>query len=260
MLSFKIKLTTAINTVKGFFLIGGALLSSCVFASTLTDISYNTIQNDEIKLTFTFSENIIEQPQIKTSVEPALITMVFNADSFNQNLGYTDVSHAGVEGVSVKRQGDKVLATVSLDTFSVFDISQVENTFSIQFNKDTVPVTSSNKKQPTTSSFLNKIEAIDFNKIKENTAQLVVDLTDSVVAVNVKEHLGKLHVEFYNTDISEDLLYKIDVTDFGTIVQEIETFQENKNSLFVIETSDEFDFEHRQENDRFILSLSLIHI
>ncbi len=255
MLGFKRKFTPVVKTLKGLIFTGGILLSSGVLASTLTDVSYNTIQNDEIKLTFTFSENIVEQPEITTSVDPALITMAFSADSFNQNLVYTDISHAGVDGIKIKQDSDKVLATIFLDDFSVFDVSQVDNTFSITFAKGIASVTSS-KPQPNTSSFLNTIEAIDFKKTEEGAAQLLVDLKDSVVAVNVRNHLGKLSVDFFNTDITEDLLYKIDVTDFGTIVQEIETFKESKNSRFVIETSDEFDFDHVQENDRFILTVT----
>ena len=39
-----------------------------------------------------------------------------------------------------------------------------------------------------------------------------------MLAADVNDKLGKLNVEFHNTEIIDDLLYKLDVTDFGTLV------------------------------------------
>lgn len=255
MLGIKNQWITTINILKSFLLVSGLLLSSCIFATTLTDVSYNTIQNDEIKFTFTFSESLALQPAVETSVEPAFVIMSFNADDFDRNLAYTEVSHAGVEAIKVKKLGGRVVVTILMDNFSVFDVSQVDNTFSIVLNKGVAPI-GNQKSQSIATSFVNNIDTIDFRKTEDGAAQLVVDLTDSMLAVNVKDHLGKLHVEFYNTEIANDLLYTLDVTDFGTIVQEIETFKEDKNTLFVLEMSDKYEFIHEQENNHFLLTVS----
>jgi type IV pilus assembly protein PilQ len=67
--------------------------------------------------------------------------------------------------------------------------------------------------------------------------------------------LGKLNVEFHNTEIIDDLLYKLDVTDFGTLVNNIETFKEGRNARLVIEVDSGFIFTQEQEENLFILTV-----
>ena len=78
---------------------------------------------------------------------------------------------------------------------------------------------------PAGEQFINHIESLDFRLGEDNSAEILVYLKDSMVAVDVNDKLGKVNVEFHNTQIIEDLLYKLDVTDFGTIVSSIETFK-----------------------------------
>ncbi|MEY8252471.1 MAG: type IV pilus secretin PilQ family protein, partial [Colwellia sp.] len=78
---------------------------------------------------------------------------------------------------------------------------------------------------------------------------------DSMLAADVNDKLGKLNVEFHNTEIIEDLLYKLDVTDFGTLVTSIETFKEGRNARLVIEVASGFIFTQKQEENLFILTV-----
>jgi type IV pilus assembly protein PilQ len=64
-----------------------------------------------------------------------------------------------------------------------------------------------------------------------------------------------LNVEFHNTEIIDDLLYKLDVTDFGTLVNNIETFKEGRNARLVIEVDSGFIFTQEQEENLFILTV-----
>lgn len=254
ILNKKIQVITIANLLKKCFLLGLLFISTSVFASSLTSVTYNTIQNDEVAFTFTLSEKIIEQPTVKTSADPALIVITFDASEFNEHLAYTEVLHAGVKAISVKKLAGNVIATIQLDAFSAFDVSQIDNRFEIILNKGSSNIHTIASKVDT-SGFINNIDEIDFRKTKNNEAQLIVDLADSMVAVDVKDRLGKLYVEFYNTEITDDLLYKLDVTDFGTIVQGIETFKEGRNARLIIDISDQYEFNHQQNGTRFTLSV-----
>jgi len=61
------------------------IIAMCVYlacstfaqASDLIGIAYNTIHNDQIELVFSFSEEILGQPSVKTSVDPAVIEIDF---------------------------------------------------------------------------------------------------------------------------------------------------------------------------------------
>ncbi len=224
-------------------------------SNELTGVSYNTIQNDEIELVFSLSENINAQPVVKTSMNPARIDITFDADSFSKQLEQTIVEHAGVKNIIVQKLAGKVQASVNLNQLSIFDVSQQANQFSLTLNTGASPVTI-NKLSPVGSDFINNIASIDFRKGKGNEGQVIVNLDDSMVAVDVSDRLGKLYIEFHNTQIVEDLLYTLDVADFGTLVKSIETFKEGRNARLVVDIDGEFTFEHKQLHNVFSLTVT----
>lgn len=243
------------KSVKGIFAVLTYFISSVVVAASLTGVKYNTLQNEEIELVFSLSESIVNQPQIKTSMSPARIDITFNADQFDPNLALTEIKHAGVNDISVQKLAGQVVASVNLEKLSVFDVSQDGNQFSLTLNKDSSnsPVA---RLAPVGAEFINNVDSIDFRRGQDDEAQVFVYLEDSMVAVDVSDKLGKLFIEFHNTNITEDLLYKLDVTDFGTIVSGIETFKEGRNARVVIDVNGDFKFEHRQVNNIFSLTVT----
>lgn len=221
----------------------------------LTGLKYNTIQNDEIEIVFSLSENITTQPKVKTSMNPARVDITFDADTFSSVLNETVIAHAGVKTVTVQKLAGKVVASVNLDQLSIFDVSQKDNQFSLTLNKG-VSTASLGSLSPVGGEFINNIDSIDFRKGQGNEAQLIVNLDDSMVAVDVSDRLGKLYIEFHNTQIKEDLLYTLDVTDFGTLVKSVETFREGKNARLVVDIAGGFTFKHQQLNNVFSLTVT----
>ncbi len=236
-----------------------ALLLYCfaftAWSADLVGIKYNTLQNDEIELQFEFSSNIVMQPEMKTAMNPAQIKITFDADKFNESLLNTSIEHAGVSHISVQKLSGKIVATVHLDQLAVFDVHQNDNIFSLILNKGVVnsPVTQVN---PLGNNFINNIDSIDFRNGENDEAQILVYLDDSMVAVDVADKLGKLYIEFHNTQIIDDLLYKLDVTDFGTLVTGIETFRDGRNARLVVDINGDFTFKHQQLNSVFSLTVS----
>jgi len=230
------------------------LFSNFALAASLSSVSYNTIQNEEIKIVFTLSDPILDQPRVQTSMNPASIDITFNADDFNLTLENTIIEHAGINNVTVQKLSGKVVATIHMDKLSVFDVSQIGNEFSVILNKG-LKGSSISELPDMGKDFINSVQSIDFRKGQKNEAQILVNLVDSMVAVDVSDKLGKLYIEFHNTEISEDLLYKLDVTDFGTIVSGIETFKEGRNARLVIDINGEFTFKHEQLNNLFSLTV-----
>jgi type IV pilus assembly protein PilQ len=231
-----------------------SLFSSVVYAADLTDIRYNTMQNDEIELVFSLSEDITTQPTVKTSMTPAQIDITFDAEGYIEQLAETTIAHAGVNNITVQKLAGQVVATVHLDQLSVFDVHQTDNQFSLVLNKGEVEKALTNL-APVGGEFINNIANIDFRRGQENEGQLLVYLDDSMVAVDVSDKLGKLYIEFHNTQIMDELLYTLDVADFGTLVKGIETFRDGRNARLVVDIDGNFTFKHQQLNNIFSLTV-----
>ena len=232
----------------------------CVFstfswASELTGISYNTIQNNEIELVFELSDNIAVAPEVVTSMSPAQVRITFDADQFNPTVATTLIDHAGVNNITVQKIAGKVVADVSLQHLSIFDAVQKGNTFALTLHTGQVNP-SVTQLIPLGHGFINQIDNIDFKRGQQNEAQLLVKLIDSKVAVDVSDKLGKLYIEFHNTEILDDYIYKLDVTDFGTLVTGIETFKEGRNARLVVDINGPFEYKHQQFNDVFSLTVN----
>jgi type IV pilus assembly protein PilQ len=223
-------------------------------SSQLKGISYNTIQGDQIELVFEFTTEIYSLPVVETSMTPAFVKIKFAADNFESSLQETLINHAGVTNITLDKASGNVVATINLDKLSVFDVALDGNEFSITLNygQSANIVETLN---PAGEQFINQIESLDFRLGEDKTAEVLIYLKDSMVAVDVNDKLGKVNVEFHNTRIIEDLLYKLDVTDFGTIVSNIETFKDGRNARLVIDVDTHFTFTHKQQGNLFVLSI-----
>lgn len=243
------------STLKFVGLMSLLLISSLAYSASLTGVKYNTMQNDEIELVFTVSDDFSSPPSIKTYVSPARIDISFAVDDFDKNLTSTLVDHAGVKNIQIQKLAGKIVATVNLEKLAIFDVKQQGNEFSLILNSDRAN-TGLVKLAPAENSFINNIASIDFRRGDKNEGQVLVYLDDSMVAVDVSDKLGKIFIEFHNTKISEDLLYKLDVTDFGTIVSGIETFKDGRNARLVIDINGNFTFKQQQSNNVFSLTVT----
>jgi len=225
-----------------------------ISSNELKGISYNTIQDDQIELVFEFSQEILSLPEVDTSVDPAFVKISFFANAFDPTLQETLINHAGVINVTLEKLSGNIEATINLEKLSVFDVALNGTKFSITMNSGQ-SASIVEELNPAGEQFINDIESLDFRLSEENTAEILVYLKDSKVAVDVSDKLGKINVEFHNTEIINDLLYKLDVTDFGTVVSGIETFKEGRNARLVIDVDSHFTFSHKQQGNLFVLSV-----
>jgi len=221
----------------------------------LIGISYNTIQADQIELVFNFSQAITNLPEVRTSMRPAFVDVNFEATTFDEKIRETLINHAGVQNIHLDATSGKVVAKINLEHLSVFDVAlKNDSEFSITFNYgDSAQVVET--LNPAGEQFINQVESIDFRLNDDNDAQILVYLKDSTLAVDASNKLGKVNVEFHNTEIIDDLLYKLDVTDFGTIVSGIETFREGRNARLVVDVASHFEFSQKQDGNLFILTV-----
>ncbi|MDP7592198.1 MAG: type IV pilus secretin PilQ family protein [Litorilituus sp.] len=259
------KIFTDIVTIHSLCLVSLLLLLLCIIVNKvnaeqmdsgkLLGISYNTIQADQIELVFEFSQEISALPAVQTSMNPAYVEINFSAGTFNKNIQETLINHAGITNITVDDNSGNVVALINLEKLSVFDVAIDKKQFYITFNHgQSAEVVE--KLKPVGKQFINQIESLDFRLGVNHSAEVLVYLEENMVAVDVNDKLGKVNVEFHNTEIIDDLLYKLDVTDFGSIVTSIETFKEGRNARLVVDVDTHFTFAHTQAGNLFVLTIT----
>jgi type IV pilus assembly protein PilQ len=99
------------------------------------------------------------------------------------------------------------------------------------------------------------INKIDFNRGPKGEGRIVVTMSDPTAAVDVRKEGGKLIVDFTDTKLPASLTQRLDVVDFATSVQNIETFTQGRNVRMVISANGSYDHLAYQSDTRFTVEV-----
>jgi type IV pilus assembly protein PilQ len=96
---------------------------------------------------------------------------------------------------------------------------------------------------------------IDFRRGTAGEGRVVVDLSDSTVGIDLKLQGRTIIVDFINTTLPQNLRRRLDVTDFGTLVQTIDAFAQGTTTRVVIEPRGTWEHTAYQTDTRFIVEV-----
>ncbi|WP_283745818.1 type IV pilus secretin family protein [Sideroxydans sp. CL21] len=99
---------------------------------------------------------------------------------------------------------------------------------------------------------------IDFRRGKNGEGKLQIDLSDMDVGIDIKQQGRLLLVDFQGTSLPSNLLRKLDVTDFGTPVQTIDTFTQGENVRLAIEPKGQWEYSAYQTDNKFFIEVKAV--
>ena len=139
-------------------------------------------------------------------------------------------------------EGNKVLITLSGTATADASPTAAAQTFA--------PVAASDGKHA--------LRDVDFRRGRAGEGRVVVDLSDNQVGIDVRTQGRSLIVDFLNTEVPKNLVRKLDVLDFGTPVDVIETFSQGNNTRLVITPHGAWEHSAFQTEKRFIIEVKKI--
>ena len=99
------------------------------------------------------------------------------------------------------------------------------------------------------------LQAIDFRRGPDGAGRVVVDLPNNQVGVDIRQQGKTLVVEFLRSTLPDSLRRRLDVTDFGTPVQSISTFQSGDRVRMVVEPRGAWEHSAYQTDNQFVLEV-----
>ncbi|QTH65215.1 type IV pilus secretin PilQ family protein [Psychrosphaera ytuae] len=231
---------------------------SAVSVPLLYDVRYTPIVKGETELEFVFDEALYSDPSIQVFNEPSRIELYFEETDFEESLGKVLIDKEGVLNIETKHRDKGVLVTILLDQLKLYKSRVEGNKFYIRVSDN--PSIEPSNQQDVNVDLINRVQALDFRRGDQvNGAvegRVLVFLRDNMAAVDVTSKNNQIFIQFHNTDILDELLYKMDVTDFGTVVKGLETFQTASSSQLVIDVEGEFEYDFQQLDNIFTLSVN----
>jgi type IV pilus assembly protein PilQ len=99
------------------------------------------------------------------------------------------------------------------------------------------------------------INNIDFRRGPDGAGQIVVELNDPRTTVDVREEGGRIVVDFQDTALPNELMRRLDVTDFATPVFTVDALRANRDARLVVTAAAAYDQVAYQSDNLFTLEL-----
>ncbi|MGP1677721.1 MAG: type IV pilus secretin PilQ [Burkholderiales bacterium] len=102
------------------------------------------------------------------------------------------------------------------------------------------------------------VRDIDFRRGKAGEGRIVVDLSDSSTGIDIRAQGQNLVIDFFKTALPDKLRRRLDVTDFGTPVQSINTFGQGENVRMVITPKGLWEHSAYQTDTQFVVEVKQV--
>lgn len=99
------------------------------------------------------------------------------------------------------------------------------------------------------------IRNIDFRRGPDGAGQVVVELNDPSTTVDVRQEGGRIVVDFQDTSLPQELLRRLDVTDFATPVFTVDALRADQDARLIVTSAAEYDQVAYQTDNQFTLEL-----
>lgn len=96
---------------------------------------------------------------------------------------------------------------------------------------------------------------IDFRRAPDGSGRVIVDLANANTGVDIRQQGQSLVVEFQKSQLPDNLRRRLDVGDFATPVQTINTFVQGENVRMVIEPKGLWEHNAYQSDTQFVVEV-----
>ncbi|HEX3137337.1 MAG TPA: GTPase HflX, partial [Casimicrobiaceae bacterium] len=159
-------------------------------------------------------------------------------------VGYTNAGKTTLFNVLTRADAEASNALfVTLDPVAAAAGTAAPQTFAESRNRDAQP-----------------IKDLDFRRGPDAAGRVMVELPNNQVGVDIRQQGQTLVVEFLKSALPEGLRRRMDVTDFGTPIQTVTTFQAGDRVRVVIEPKGAWEHSAYQSDNQFVVEVRTIKV
>jgi type IV pilus assembly protein PilQ len=225
----------------------------------LEEMVYARLPGDRIQVTLKMSKPPSE-PQSFTITNPARISLDFGGVYVAANSKTLAVKEGALTGVTAIPTSDRTRVVLSLVKPVSYTTAVEGNNFVVTLDPPTTAIAGA--EAPKTTRFASSrrdarfnLKDIDFRRGPQGDGRVVITLSDPAVGIDVREQAGEILLDFQNTAITNELQRRLDVVDFATPVQTIDTFAQGSNTRMVIVPKGKYEHVAYQTGNVFTVSV-----
>ena len=215
-------------------------------------------------LTFTLKDALPAAPSLFAIATPPRLVLDF-ANTTSLSKATNEVTDSVLRSYNVVQAQGRTRVVLNLLKSQAYDVKVDGKKLSVALYD--APGTAVAEAAPATGRFTGSaatdgatfgLRDVDFRRGQAGEGRIIVDLTDANSGIDIKPQGKVLIVDFLRTTVPRNLERKLDVADFGTPVQLIDTFAQGGNTRMVIEPKGLWEHSAYQTDSRLIIEIKPI--
>ncbi|MDX1418255.1 MAG: AMIN domain-containing protein, partial [Candidatus Promineifilaceae bacterium] len=226
-------------------------MSSLSLAATLKSIEANALSGDSMEVRLSFDGGVPEAKgySIEQPARIALDLLGANSDiqGKRQNLGT-----GNARSVTIVEAKDRTRLIFNLESLTGYTTSVEGNALVVMLGGDKAQ---SPGGASADASGDVAVQGIDFRRGEDGEGRVIVSLSQASIPVDVQEQGGRIVARFVGAGVSDDLVRKLDVTDFATPVKMVDTKVADGSTIIEIEPTGVWEYLAYQADNQFSINV-----
>ena len=177
-----------------------------------------------------------------------------------------EINQGNLRSVAVAQAGDRTRLVLNLKQASGYRAQIQGKTLLLVLDvagpavASAEPAAASTTFAPAQNTDTQTLRDIDFRRGSDGAGRVVVGLPSTQVGVDIRQQGQTLVVEFLRSALPDALRRRLDVTDFGTPVKTVSTFQNGDRVRMVVEPTGAWEHSAYQTDNQFVLEVRPVKI
>lgn len=231
---------------------GMSLQALAQTTNRLEGITFTTGAGNKVELTLRLSDNA-PTPLTFTVDNPARIALDLPETTVAMSSRRVDVKQGVVDTVNVAEANGRTRVVLNVDNLVPYETRVSGNTIIVSVGggsraassgstvSTAAAVASQSPRSAAPISGSRSVNNIDFRRGADGSGRVVVELTDAKVPADLRQEGGRIVVNFAKTSLPENLMQRLDVTDFATPVSSVDALRVADGTRLVIAASGDYE-------------------
>ncbi len=232
-------------------------------ANSILSLNSLSAEGGKLILKVGLKSPLLNPPAAFTINTPPRIAFDFPNTANGLGKSAQDFGDGELRSVNVVQAGNRTRLVVNLNQMLNYDTRIEGNDLFITLQGKVVtggvePVTTARFAEAKAGAQVHSLRDVDFKRGKNGEGRVQIDLSDANVGIDIKQQGKTLVVDFAKTNLPRNLQRKLDVIDFGTPVQMVDTFVQGESTRMVIEPKGAWEYAAYQTDNKFIIEVKTV--
>ena len=231
--------------------------------ASLEDVSWTKLPGDRIQIRFKMSSTPAE-PASFTISNPARVSFDFQDTRVTMPKRSIRIGEGALVSLNAIEAGNRSRVVLNLVRPVAYKGAVDGSSYVVTLENPTVGI-GAKPEAPKVTRFAqagkpgkHALKTVDFRRGPGGDGKIVIALSDPGVGIDIREQSGEIVVDFLDTQVPAELQRRLDVVDFATPIQTIDTYTQGKNTRMVVIARGKYEHLAYQAGDVFTIGVKPI--